>query len=128
METDDTLSRAPLASSHRKSARGWCASVLQLRGTSGAVEDLAQETLLEAWRHLKGLRDPQKRFQWLTGIARNVCRRWRRQRGRDLARHVPLEAPPEQEGVLPEEAFADLFDIDVELERKELIALLDRAM
>ena len=49
-----------------------------MTGDSGAAEDLAQETLLEAWRHLEGLRDPQKRTQWLTGIARNVCRCWRR--------------------------------------------------
>jgi DNA-directed RNA polymerase specialized sigma24 family protein len=43
-------------------------------------------------------------------------------------RHVPLKAPTEQEGVLPEEAFADRLNVEVELERKELIALLDRAM
>ena len=95
---------------------------------SEAAEDLAQETLLEAWRHLEGLRDPEKRSQWLTGIARNVCRRWRRQSSHDLAHHVPLEASLEQDGVIPEEAFADPFDIEVELERKELVVLLDRAM
>src|SRR5262245_35899054 len=95
---------------------------------SEAAEDLAQEKLLEAWRHLEGLRDPEKRSQWLTGIARNVCRRWRRQSSHDLAHHVPLEASLEQDGVIPEEAFADSFDIEVELERKELVVLLDRAM
>lgn len=52
-----------------------CATIT---GSSEAAEDLAQETLLEAWRHLEGLRDPEKRSQWLSGIARNVCLRWKR--------------------------------------------------
>ena len=83
-----------------------CAAIT---GDREVAEDLAQETLFEAWRHLEGLRDPQKRSQWLTGIARNICRRWRRQRGLDLARYVPLEDPTEQEGVRAEEGFADAF-------------------
>jgi hypothetical protein len=53
-------------------------------GNTDIAEDLAQETLLEAWRHIHELRDPHRRAQWLSGIARNVCLRWARQRGRDL--------------------------------------------
>ncbi|HEU5368633.1 MAG TPA: RNA polymerase sigma factor [Ktedonobacterales bacterium] len=102
-----------------------CATIT---GSSEAAEDLAQETLFEAWRHLDGLRDLEKRAQWLSGIARNVCRRWNRQHLRDLAHHTPLETPTEQEEGPPEETLADPFDLEIELERKELIALLDRAL
>ena len=50
-----------------------CATIT---GNGDVAEDLAQETLLEAWRHLHKLRDPERRAQWLTGIARNVCLRF----------------------------------------------------
>ncbi|HEX6818600.1 MAG TPA: RNA polymerase sigma factor [Ktedonobacterales bacterium] len=103
-----------------------------LCGQREVAEDLAQETLLEAWRHLGGLRNPERRLQWLFGIARNVCLRWARKRGHDLAHTVAFirasqteEVNPEES---PEEAFADDFDVAVELERKELLTLLDRAL
>lgn len=102
-----------------------CATIT---GNSEAAEDLTQETLLEAWRHFEGLRDPTKRSQWLSGIARNVCLRWARKRGRELAHAIPFEAAEQPEEVLDEEAFADNFDLEIELERKELITLLDRAL
>jgi RNA polymerase sigma-70 factor (ECF subfamily) len=91
------------------------------------AEDLAQETLVEAWRPAHPLRDPAKRPQWLAGIARNVCRRWARGRGRELSRLVPARAREGTEGAL-----ANLPDgetgLEVELERGELAALLDRAL
>ncbi|SRR6266487_245669 len=57
----------------------------QLSGSSEAAEDLAQETLYEAWRHRDQLHDPQGQVRWLTAIARNVCLRWRAFRFRDSA-------------------------------------------
>src|SRR4028119_417297 len=53
-----------------------------LSGSRDAAEDLAQETLIEAWRHRDRLYDPQGHQQWLSAIARNVCMRWRRAQGR----------------------------------------------
>src|SRR6266852_3569152 len=50
-----------------------------------AAEDLAQETLLEAWRNEHTLRDAERRGPWLLGIARNICLRWLRTHGRDTA-------------------------------------------
>ena len=47
----------------------------QLSGSSEAAEDLAQETLYEAWRHRDHLDDPQGQARWHTAIARNVCLR-----------------------------------------------------
>src|SRR5712691_4776151 len=97
----------------------WCA---RLTGDVESAEDLVQETLLEAWKHTQTLRDEERRIQWLFGIARNVYLRWARKRGRDLA-HM-AEAHPDQETTL-EESIADDMDIEVVLERKELIELLD---
>ena len=44
----------------------------KLTGSVDAAEDLAQETLLLAWRRIEGLREPEKRTQWIAGIARNL--------------------------------------------------------
>lgn len=54
----------------------------QLSGDATAAEDLAQETLLEAWRHRWKLHDPSGRLPWLAAIARNVCSRWHRAQAR----------------------------------------------
>jgi RNA polymerase sigma factor (sigma-70 family) len=56
------------------------------------AEDLAQETLLEAWRHRDRLRDPSGADRWLNAIARNVCHRWARRRGRDSVLVGDLDA------------------------------------
>lgn len=106
--------RASLADEHVKLVR-LCA---HLTGNPHIAEDLAQEALLEAWRGAHTLRDPNKRPQWLAGIARNVCRNWVRSNGRDLPR-----LPQHADGV---EAADDL-DVELELERDELARLLDRA-
>lgn len=85
-------------------------------GDPGAAEDLAQETLLEAWRHRARLTEPAGADAWLDAIARNVCRRWLRALGR---LPVPMEVrdEPSQTG-----------DLDSVLEREELVELLDRAL
>jgi RNA polymerase sigma factor (sigma-70 family) len=45
------------------------------------AEDLVQETLLEAWRHVDALRAPERFDAWLDGICRNRCLHfWRHQR------------------------------------------------
>jgi RNA polymerase sigma factor (sigma-70 family) len=58
----------------------------RLSGDREAAEDLAQETLLEAWRNAHKLVDPAGSERWLAAIARNVCLRWGRSRGREPAR------------------------------------------
>ncbi len=104
---------------------GLCA---RLTGRNDIAEDLAQETLLEAWRHLNDLRDQQKFSQWLSGIARNVCLRWQQKQGKEASHTAPsalcsLDAPDEIE-----EQLADEFDLEIHLDHKELIELLDRAL
>ncbi len=103
---------------------GLCA---RLTGNGFVAEDLAQEALLEAWRHHDKLRDPQRVHQWLSGIARNVCRRWR-QRSRTQPGFYSITG---EENVLtlgPDGLLTDGADLEIELEHDELADLLDRAM
>ena len=97
-----------------------------LTGNSDAAEDLAQETLVEAWRHAHKLHDPSGRDRWLAAIARNVCCRWSRARGRELARHA--HEPLDTNAAEPVDGPADELDVEVDLERHELAQLLDRAL
>lgn len=99
-----------------------------LTGNQDVAEDLAQETLLLAWRRMESLRDPTKRAQWIAGIARNVSLRWLRQRGRDQAHSLMLSPQSEEADAITLEDLADEFDLEIELERKELVNLLDRAL
>jgi RNA polymerase sigma-70 factor (ECF subfamily) len=48
-----------------------------------AAAELTQEAFLRAYRHLHRLHDPDKFGAWLVAIARQVCREWRRKRGRE---------------------------------------------
>jgi RNA polymerase sigma factor (sigma-70 family) len=100
----------------------------KITGDRDAAEGLAQETLLEAWKHLNALRDQSRRAQWLNGVACNVCLRWMRRHQKDRAQ---LLDPPADQDASPsrlEDFLADDFDVEVELEHKELVELLDRAL
>jgi RNA polymerase sigma-70 factor (ECF subfamily) len=97
-------------------------------GDVDAAEDLAQQTLLEAWQHAQDLRNPAARHSWLFGIARNVCLLWARRRVRGISRLVDLDdTGSEAAGNLADWLASDV-DLEVELERDELARLLDRAM
>jgi RNA polymerase sigma-70 factor (ECF subfamily) len=103
----------------------------RLTGDAQAAEDLAQETLHEAWRNLGKLQDPVGSGQWLAAIARNVCLRWNRARGRELALRAtqePLDRADDPTTAGLDEWLADDYDLEVELERDELATLLDRAL
>lgn len=104
------------AAAERRRLVGLCA---RLSGDRQAAEDLAQETLLEAWRNAHKLHDPAGADRWLAAIARNVCLRWRRSRGREPMRLDAAAA----EAVADERA-----DVELELERSELVELLDAAL
>src|SRR5258708_5496157 len=97
-------------------------------GKMDVAEDLAQEVLLEAWRHQHTLRDQEHFSQWLSGIARNICFRWARARSRERVRLIAYRGDSENPMEDLEESLADAFDLEIELERKELADLLDRAL
>ncbi|SRR6266700_1563446 len=99
----------------------------RLTGDAQVAEDLAQETLIEAWQHIGQLREPENMSAWLSGVARNVCLRWARTRGRERTRFVEqgLDADPAMNLA---DMVTDDYDLEIELERKELVELLDRAL
>jgi RNA polymerase sigma-70 factor (ECF subfamily) len=96
----------------------------RLTGDLQAAQDLTQETLIIAWQNIGRLRNPERRSQWLSGIARNLCRNWLRGQQRQIMGLEMLDAEPD---ALPNR-FVDTADIEVELERSELVELLDRAL
>jgi len=58
-----------------------CATI---SGDANAAEDLAQETLLEAWRNAHKLHDPSGADRWLAAIARNHATDHLRRRGPEI--------------------------------------------
>lgn len=100
----------------------------QITGDGEAAEDLAQETLIEAWRHTHKLHDHEGRWLWLTAIARNVCRRWTRGHVREQIYRLQPLCDDHAAGSAVEDAAIDACDVVQELERDELAHLLDRAL
>lgn len=116
----------------------------RLSGDPHAAEDLAQETLIAAWRGADRLRDAEAWRPWLSGIARNVCLRWQRSHFREQSRRATLSSGGGTAGesnfavasarLAPSantdgmESLAADFDLEAILERAELTALLDRAL
>ena len=93
----------------------------RLASNHEAAEDIAQETLVEAWRNRHKWTGSGSSFAWLSRIAVNVCWRWRRSRGRDAARRVEVsEEVMEKALTIP--------NGQEELEQNELLNLLDRAL
>ncbi len=100
----------------------------RLSGQPAAAEDLVQETFFQAWKHADRLPDGTQAAPWLSGIARNVCLHWSRRHYRERAHLYPPvqgETPLENDTL---ELLDPDFDLEVALERTELIILLDRAL
>ena len=62
-----------------------CSLAYSATGSLGASEDLAQETFITAWKHLRQLRERNKLRAWLCGIARNRINNCLRREGREPA-------------------------------------------
>ena len=77
-----------------------------------SAQDATQEALVAAWRHIRGLRDPDRFEAWLHRLLVNACRReaGRGHRRRSIEVHVSTFEAPQRDPNL------DLFDRD-ELER-----------
>lgn len=96
-ETDGVLVRAALrgdrsafAELYDRRARLIRAICFDTTNELHSAADLTQEVFLRAYSKLDSLREPASFAAWLTGIARQVCREWRRGRLRDRQMAGPL--------------------------------------
>lgn len=71
-----------------------CSLAYSATGSLSASEDLAQETFITAWKHLRHLRERHKLRAWLCGIARNRINNTLRREGRE-----PLRAAESLEAI-----------------------------
>src|SRR5271168_5646207 len=79
-----------------------CSLACSATGSLGQSEDLAQETFITAWKHLRHLRERQKLRSWLCGIARNRINNFLRREGREPIREaLPLEDAAENHSPEP---------------------------
>src|SRR5258708_4196629 len=136
-ERNMTISHAALLADMEQvftEARPRLLRLAHLNGMSPDIaDDVVQETMMEARRHVENLRDPQRFNAWLDGICRNVCRRYKTPDGAlhlheslsNLARDNETTNASDASLALP-----DPFAIDPaeELSRQDLATLLDRAM
>ncbi len=117
-----------------EAARPRLLSLARLQGvTSEAVEDIAQETLLIAWRRLESLRSPERFDSWLDGICRNLCRMQARSTSATRARQVMREGGARPEFGAPFPSLLDIADPLAQdpgdiLDRQDLATLLDQAI
>jgi len=100
----------------------------RLAGDAQAAEDLAQDTLVEAWRQRHKLGQTAGGEAWLFAIARNVCLRWATARRRDRE-HV-ISPRPGESAIVPDivARVADTVDLEGDVERAEVAALVDEAL
>lgn len=98
-----------------------------------AADDVAQDTLLAAWRRLAYLREPGRFDAWLDGICRNMCLHYLRD-ARTAALWIAPQGgrpadPVSGDGGEPDEIPDGLgFDPVEHLQRQDLGVLLDRAL
>jgi RNA polymerase sigma-70 factor (ECF subfamily) len=110
------------AAFHELSARYYrpvCAFLFKKLQHCDQVEDLAQETFLEAFKALREGRPPQFFPSWLFGIAHNRCGKWFRRKKVSL---FPATEPPDV-------AATAFFSAQEELEEQQkTMAALDRSL
>lgn len=92
-------------------------------GNQQAAEDLAQETLIAAWKSRHQLTSLDLLKPWTTSIARNVCLNWTRRHIREEQR-MAYSMDAEDEALEPQEET----NLELELDRYELAKLLDQAL
>src|SRR5215831_3528302 len=79
-----------------------CSLTYSATGSLGESQDLAQETFITAWKHLRLLRERDKLRAWLCGIARRLIGKALRREGREPVHAAePLDAAQEPAGAEP---------------------------
>lgn len=118
--------------------RARLARLASARGVElNAIDDVVQETLLEAWRHLERLHSPAGFHAWIDEICRNVCRRYAKRYQANLLRHKPFPwfhqddaSVACEEEISSSTCMRDSYAPDPfeALNQQELALLLDRAL
>jgi len=70
-------------------------TALAILGREADARDATQDALLDAWRNMRSLRDPDRFDAWLGRIHVNACRAIGRRRGRSAVREIPLSMLPD---------------------------------
>ena len=115
-------------------ARPRLVRIAQQQGvTPDAVDDVVQDTLVEAWRHLEHLRTIDRFDAWLNGICRNVSLRCNRNHSTTMQRQEHFSTLLDEEQDEPTANVLDIPDplaVDPaeELSRQDLATVLERAM
>lgn len=78
-----------------------CAVALSGTRNVALSEEVAQDTFVQAWLGLGGLREPEKLKAWLAGIARNLIKSDRRSRARAREQPLPEATDPASPGPSP---------------------------
>jgi RNA polymerase sigma factor (sigma-70 family) len=94
-------------------------------GNPEAAEDLAQETLIAAWKSRDQLTALEKLKPWTTSIARNICLNWSRRHYREQS-HLLYSIDSGESSF--EDELQDEVNLELELDRYELAKLLDQAL
>jgi len=130
--TDGTLvlgalqgDRSAFAELYDRRARMIRAICYDATGDLHSAADLTQEVFLRAYRKLGELHDPQRFAAWLVGMARRVCREWRRGRFQDrrLLESLSDRAAAETRDEQPDRQIAALREAVASLPEKERLAL-----
>ncbi len=70
-------------------------TALAVLGREADARDATQDALLDAWRNIRSLRDPDRFDAWLGRIHVNACRAVGRRRGRSTVREISLSMLPD---------------------------------
>lgn len=90
-------------------------------GEAEDAKDVVQDTLIQAYRSLKGLRNPAALKSWLYRVAANACLMKRRKRKHEPDRELSLEELAPRDGEVPGTEIPDVSSLpDVEAERNEV--------
>jgi RNA polymerase sigma-70 factor (ECF subfamily) len=97
------------------------------RGVDAATaDDLVQLTLIEAWRNLAKLEQPEGMQPWLRAIAQHILRRWWRTSAREARfRHMAAYQGSPQINDVPDDRWPDLSTM---LEHEDLAAIVADAL
>jgi len=106
--------------------RVYSAALAILRNEADA-EDVAQEAVLKAFKHIRQFRAEARFSTWLIQITVNEARMWRRKEHANIIE--PMVDHPDREGNYTPRDFADWREIPSEtLERKEVRQMLAEAL